>query len=158
MKHTFILMCCLLGATLLYAQSVFTGRVYDAKTNTGLVGANVYIEDLKLTATTDSMGYFEFLELPAGSYTVSAKMVGYAMKQGIYSLKGTVNQDIKMEAYDYEIDEVVVTGQMRATAITQTPQAITEVSSDYLAHNASTNIVDAIAKVPGLSAITNGKV
>ena len=50
----------------------------------------------------------------------------------------------------------MVTGLSKATQIKRSPVPIVAVSHDYIATNLSTNIIDAIAKVPGVSALTTG--
>ena len=61
-----------------------------------------------------------------------------------------------MEQAITEMNEVVVTGSSRATEITKTPVPMITVSSRELQQNLNTNIIDAIAKLPGVSAVTTG--
>jgi iron complex outermembrane receptor protein len=61
-----------------------------------------------------------------------------------------------MEQAITEMNEVVVTGSSRATEITRTPVPMITVNSRELQQNLNTNIIDAIAKLPGVSAVTTG--
>ena len=53
------------------------GRVYDASTKQGLPGVNVIIEGTTMGAATDLDGYFVILNVPPGTYDVTAQMIGY---------------------------------------------------------------------------------
>lgn len=59
--------------------------------------------------------------------------------------------------YQYlKLDEVTVTGLTGASKLSQTPSAISVADANTLHQNASTNIIDAIATLPGVSQITTG--
>ncbi len=55
-----------------------------------------------------------------------------------------------------EESPVVVTGLSKATQIKRSPVPIVAVTHEYLATNMSTNAIDAIAKIPGIRAVTTG--
>jgi iron complex outermembrane receptor protein len=54
------------------------------------------------------------------------------------------------------LDEVTVTGLTGVSKLSQTPSAISVADARSLRQNASTNIIDAIATLPGVSQITTG--
>ena len=54
-----------------------TGRVYDSKTGEGLPGVNVIIKGTEMGAATDPDGYFVILDVPPGTYELTASMIGY---------------------------------------------------------------------------------
>ena len=54
------------------------------------------------------------------------------------------------------LDEVTVTGLTGASKLSQTPSAISVADSRTLRQSSSTNIIDAIAALPGVSQITTG--
>ncbi len=53
------------------------GRVVDADTKEGLPGANVVIEGTHMGTATDMDGYYVILNVPPGTYTIKASMLGY---------------------------------------------------------------------------------
>lgn len=55
-----------------------SGIVKDATTGEPLPGVNVLVEDTFLGGASDLEGYFVILNVPPGTYTVKAMMVGYA--------------------------------------------------------------------------------
>ncbi len=56
------------------------GKVTDAKTGDPLPGVNVLIEGTTMGAATDLTGRYLILNVPPGTYTLTASMIGYAKK------------------------------------------------------------------------------
>ncbi len=54
------------------------GMIIDARSHAPLVGANIYLENQMLGASSDVNGYYAIINIPPGSYTVIAQMVGYS--------------------------------------------------------------------------------
>jgi len=140
-----------------FAQNSLSGKIVDSATHQSLKGAVIYIPDLKIAAEAGPEGNFSFGNIPHGHYLAEVHLLGYATKTLPVTIKGAVNLDISMQASSLEEDEVVITGNSLATSLMRTPQPITDVSTEYLNENSSTNVIDAIAKVPGVSAMTDGQ-
>ncbi len=70
----------LLTAHYTQAQNKFTinGVVKDASNGETLIGATVYIKELKNGATTNEYGFYS-LTLPVGSYTIDFSYVGFEL-------------------------------------------------------------------------------
>ncbi|MEE4255646.1 MAG: TonB-dependent receptor [Bacteroidales bacterium] len=68
-----------LSSGMLYAQGTVKGRVLDAETNDGLIGATVVVEGTTIGGPTDMKGFFEF-EAPAGTHSVKISYVGFYSK------------------------------------------------------------------------------
>ncbi|MFI5196477.1 MAG: TonB-dependent receptor [Chitinophagales bacterium] len=140
-----------------FAQNELTGHVYDNIHNTSVPYANIYIEDLRIGTVCDSDGIFSLKSLPQGTYVVSVYALGYQAKAQTVRIAGTTLHDFRMAVSFVEEQEVVVTGTASAAKSQNTSQPVTEVPNSYLKQNASTNIIDAISKVPGVSGITDGQ-
>lgn len=138
------------------AKSSFTGIVADAKTGKPLAGASVQIVDLKLGLVTDTKGSFSFQNLPTGNFLVTVGYVGFNTISQTILFNQTTMQAFKLEESYAEANDVVVTGQSKATQIKRSPVPIVSVSHDYLVQNLSTNAIDALAKVPGVRTVTTG--
>ncbi len=151
-----ILFLCLFGIKS-FAQNELTGKVYNKENNTPVPYATVYIEDIRVGVVSDSEGAYSMKRLPEGTYLVSVRSLGYALMTQTITIKGTIMHDFPLSSSNTEIHGVVVTGNSRATDIRNSPQPITEVSNDYLNQNSATNVIDAIANVPGVSAMTDGQ-
>jgi len=138
------------------AGGTLSGRIIEKDKGAGVAGVTVYIPDLKLGVVTDSAGYYKFNNLPSGSYLVEVHSVGYKAINRTLLISGPVSQDFMLTDQFVEESPVVVTGQSKATQIKRSPIPIIAIDHAYIATNLSTNIIDAIAKVPGVSALTTG--
>ena len=106
---------------------------------------------------SDSNGNYSIKNLPEGTYAVDVHYLGYQAKALPVKIKGTTTTDFSLNVAEYEENEVVVTGSSMAIDMDNLPQSITSVPNSYLLQNASTNIIDAISKIPGVSGITDGQ-
>lgn len=123
---------------------------------TPLVGATVYIPDLKLGVVTDTGGYYKFNTLPSGRYLIEVHSIGFKTLTRTVTISGPVTQDFALTDEYVEESPVVVTGLSKATQIKRSPVPIVSISHSYLETNLSTNAIDAIAKIPGIRAVTTG--
>ena len=102
------------------------------------------------------MAIIEQDSVPSGNYLVEVSFVGYkSVSENIY-INGETKHDFKLEQNYTEASEVVVTGVSKATQIKRNPVPVVSVTHDYLIRNLSTNVIDAIAKIPGISGVTTG--
>jgi len=138
------------------AGGSLSGRITEKDKGAGVPGASVYIPDLKLGVVTDNAGYYKFNNLPSGSYLVEVRSVGYKAIAMTLSISGPVNHDFILTDQYVEESPVVVTGLSKATQIKRSPVPIVAIDHEYIVTNISTNIIDAIAKIPGVSALTTG--
>jgi len=65
------------SGTLAGTTGKIVGKVTDAKTSKGLNGANVTLVGTKMGAATDLDGSFVIINIPVGTYTVKATLIGY---------------------------------------------------------------------------------
>jgi len=133
-----------------------SGEVTAANTGLPLQGATIYIPDLKAGTTSDANGNYTLHNIPAGTYLVQAGFVGYKNNIKTISLNGNTAANFVMEISIVEENEIVVTGSSKATTIKRNPIPIVSINKEYLQQNLSTNIIDAIARVPGVNAVTTG--
>ena len=140
--------------------SVVTGRVTDARTGANLKGAKVTIEETGQWTSTGDLGRFRFASVPQGEFTLIVSFLGYAGQSIVIGVRGdSVSQDFALRGGD-EIEEIVVFGTRSARAIALNQQWTaqnnsTVISSDHLGQFSSTNLPDALRRVPGVSFIQN---
>jgi iron complex outermembrane receptor protein len=146
----------LLSGFFSFAAGSLSGKVTAQDGGAGIVGASIYIPDLKLGVVTDAEGHYEFRSLPTGSFLIEVHSIGYKTVTREVRIGGAVSVDFSLADRYVEESAVVVTGLSKATQIKRSPVPIVAVSHEYITENISTNIIDAIAKVPGVSALTTG--
>ncbi|MDE3213969.1 MAG: TonB-dependent receptor, partial [Bacteroidota bacterium] len=133
-----------------------SGKVIAAASGAPLAGASIFIPDLGLGTTSDTSGHFRLKDIPVGTYLVQVGYVGYKDFSQKMQLTRNAVLNVSMEISITEENEIVVTGTSKATTIRRSPIPIVAIDKQYLQQNLSTNIIDAIAKVPGISAVTTG--
>ncbi|HMH34883.1 MAG TPA: TonB-dependent receptor [Puia sp.] len=133
-----------------------SGKITEKGKDNGIPGATVYISDLKLGVIADSTGHYAFRSLPSGTYLIEVHSVGFKILTKNISINGPSVVNFELSDEFVEESPVVVTGLSKATQIKRSPVPIVAVNHDYINTNLSTNIIDAIAKVPGVNALTTG--
>lgn len=90
------------------AQFTITGIIRDTKDNQVLAGATVQLSESKGSAVTDELGWFHLDNLPAGSYKLLVKFLGYKDKTETVNLQSNNSIEVAMEEASTMTDEVVV--------------------------------------------------
>ena len=72
-----LIFCLFLFSNLLFAQNNLSVLVKDAKSNSPLVGANVYFTSLHIGGATDVKGFTEIKNIPNGKFTLTVSYIGY---------------------------------------------------------------------------------
>ncbi|WP_131538420.1 TonB-dependent receptor [Pedobacter nototheniae] len=132
------------------------GKVTDASNQQTLPGATIFIPDLRVTAVTDNNGEFTLNNLPAkGTYLVEVHYVGYKTATKTVNLASTANLDFSLQPTAIETKEVVITGSLISSTSRRNSASSAVVGKDQLLAP-STNLIDALTKIPGVSQITTG--
>ena len=90
------------------------GKVVDQKTQEGLVGANVLVVGTSMGAATDVNGEFIVLNVPAGTYDITARYVGYetVTLRGIRVIGGlTAEANFQLPAAGVELPTVQIVAE-----------------------------------------------
>ena len=147
------------GFALPYPNSTnahLSGKVTDKTTGESLPGVSIYFPDLKNgTATKDDGSYF-IDKLPATKLLIQVSYLGYKIQSRQLDLAKIQTADFELELSATEIGEVVVTGQSSGIENNRTPSPIAVVPRTQMLQNSSSNIIDALSKVPGVSQVTTG--
>ncbi|SHK92191.1 iron complex outermembrane recepter protein [Chitinophaga jiangningensis] len=133
-----------------------SGKITDKNNHTALPGATIYLPDLKVGASADANGNYRIKNLPKGKFLVELHYIGYAAYTEVINIEGATNHDFELSETLIEKNEVVVTGVNMATSAKSNPVPISIIRKDDLDQHISTNIIDAISKVPGVSQLSTG--
>lgn len=137
-------------------NNTLQGTVYDSASHQPLTGTTIYIPELKTGAATDAQGHFSIGYLPKGSVLVEVRYLGYKTITMNVKVQGNTTVNFAMVPSAVEQHEVVVTGLSNATTANRNPVPIIAIPKQYIQQTLHTNIIDAIADVPGVSAVTTG--
>ena len=133
-----------------------TGQVADAITRSPIRGASVYFLDLKVGSSTDASGHFSIKNLPEGKQLVEISHVGYTSILEYVDINAETRRDFAIAAAIVENNAVIVTGVGTSTQSKKTPFQVSVMHKDELVQSASSNIIEALAKKPGVSTLSTG--
>jgi iron complex outermembrane recepter protein len=139
-----------------YSQATLTGRITDLHTKESLFGVDIFVPELLIGATTDTGGKYKLTGLPKRKILVRISSVGYKTVVETVDLASTSVKDFVLEESPEQMNEVVVTGTSRATELRRSPTPMVILESKSLNMHVNTNIIDALAKLPGISEVTTG--
>lgn len=138
------------------SKAVLKGRVTDGVDNSALRGVSVYFPDLKNGTETDKNGEYVMENLPACKVLVQITYVGHQTIVQTVDLGNVGSLNFVMKESNALLNEVVVTGLAGTELRRNSPSPVSVVTERELKAGASTNIIDAIAKQPGVAQITTG--
>lgn len=137
-------------------QVSLSGHITDDGTGGSLPGATIYLPDLKVGTSSDAEGYYKFRDLPITSIVVQVSYIGYKAVVVTIDLKKTSVYDFRMAGSAVEAQEVVVTGSALSSDNSRSSMSVTPISKDQLLNLPSTNLINSIARIPGISEISTG--
>ncbi len=134
----------------------FIGTITDAATGTPLEGASVSLPDLRRGTASKQDGSFVINDLNAGKYLVEISYAGYASRVETIQVGGVADVVFALKPSFLETEAVTVTGVSSATSVKRTPVPVNIVKKEELLRSASTNLVDALSRTPGVAQIATG--
>lgn len=158
-ERTFILALLTLVCQCLWAageKTTLTGTVTDSHDGAPLIGVAIYLPELKIGTTTKEDGTYIIKNLPKMRTVIQVSYVGHQTIIQTVDLTQTTKLNFQMKEDNAMLSEVVVTGLTGNALIRQTPSPVTVVTNERLRQTVSSNIIDALAKEPGVSQITTG--
>lgn len=152
-----ITILCLLICSRVFSQNELRGKIINNKTKMPLQNVSVYIADLKAGAVSNAEGIFSIKNIPVSNYLVEASLAGFTSKVQKLSISGISTIDFYLDPYVLELPTIIQTGISVATQPQKSPLQVGILSKTALLQNSYTNIIDALASVPGVSQITVGQ-
>jgi outer membrane receptor protein involved in Fe transport len=153
----FIFLLC--SASVVLAQTgKIDGTVVDSRTNQPLIGVNVIIEGTFLGAATNLEGHFSILNVPPGSHTVRASMIGYNPVTVVdvrVSINQTTNLDIELRETAFEMEEVVIVAQ-RPIVQRDVSASITSIDAQTIENIPVQNITQVLTLQAGIERGSEG--
>jgi len=132
------------------------GKIINKETGETIPGAAIYIPDLKKVTVSDINGNYSFENLPKARLLVKVSYLGFKTILENIDFATVSNYDFLLEPSITEINEVVITGSSRSAEITRSPIPVFVMERKNIDQILTTNIIDAIAKQPGINAVTTG--
>jgi len=138
------------------AQTRLTGKITENLKGEAIPGATIYFPELKRGAASDKTGSYRVENLPKLKVTVQIGFLGYKTIVARVDLAMQTTMNFVLEQSIAEMSEVIITGSSRASEIKRSPLPMATLDRRELEENLSTNIIEAITNLPGISAVTTG--
>lgn len=154
---TFLLL--LLTTSFLWAQNTaeLSGKITDKATQKPLIGADIYLKELKKGANADAQGNYHLKGIPEGNYTIIGSYLGYQTFSKKIYLKGQERLDISLKEQAEEISGVTVSGKSIAHQKKEESMPVTVIDMSNMRGTVS-NVQDILAKTVGVTLRTSGGV
>ena len=154
---TFLLL--LLTTSSLWAQNIaeLSGKITDKATQKPLIGADIYLKELKKGANADAQGNYYLKGIPEGNYTIIGSYLGYQTFSRKIYLKGQERLDISLKEQAEEISGVTVSGKSIAHQKKEESMPVTVIDMSNMRGTVS-NVQDILAKTVGVTLRTSGGV
>ncbi len=114
----------------LFAQNTITGTVTDADNGNGLSGANVVVGGTTMGAAADADGYFVIEDVPNGTYTLTASVIGYDEQTFTLEVAGNTELHFDLDIQAIQVAALEVIAQR--AKYRETPVAFTNVNEEDL--------------------------
>ncbi|MEP6684012.1 MAG: TonB-dependent receptor [Parafilimonas sp.] len=157
MRKAILIIALVIFSFITHAQNELSGVIRDSHTHAVLSNVLIHIPDIKMSRLSDAEGNYSFKNIAEGTYLIEIDFTGYTTKLETVVVKGLKKQDFSIDFSFKELQQVNVTGVISATDKQKNPYSVESFNYTDILQNSSTNVIDAIAKVPGVSAITSGQ-
>jgi len=152
----------ILFSLFLFPIAIFaqTGNIKGKVTDNGgelLTGANVIVVGTVLGASVDANGEYLIKNVPAGSVTITASMIGYKKASATINVVDgrTTEIDFRLNSIDVKLSEVVVAGNIAKER--ETPVAFSNVGEDEISKKFNVQDVPHLfANTPGVYITSDG--
>jgi hypothetical protein len=150
------------GATAVLASGKkhsISGKVSDRKDGESLVGATVYILELKTGTTTDAYGRFS-LTLNEGKYTLSFTYIGYSPVKKEVELDKDLTLKIELDPEQKELQEVEVKSERGDQNVVKPEMSVFKLDMKTIqkipALMGEVDVIKAIQLLPGVQSVSEG--
>lgn len=159
---------CLFVADISFAQSSgsISGKVIDANSGEGIIGANILVEGTTIGAASDLDGNYSIKNLKPGKYNLAVSCISYT-KSTITEIEIsadkniTVNVSLKPETIELK-EEVIVLGevsnQYEAALLNQRKKSIQisdGISAEQIKRSTDNTTAETLRRIPGLTLLDN---
>lgn len=150
-----------LAATPLLAQNgTIAGRVTDAGTGQPVAAVQVQVSGINLGGVTNEDGTYRIVNVPAGSYTVIMRRIGYKERRTpdvVVNANGTATVNAAMEEATNTLGAVAVTGtRNQPEKVLDAPAQISVISSERIAERPAVTVSENLKAVAGVDVQQGG--
>ncbi|MBT9186767.1 TonB-dependent receptor [Zobellia russellii] len=142
---------CFLITGLAYAQNnTIAGTISDNSETVPF--ANIYLKGTKIGTSTLEDGSYVLKNIPAGTYKLQVSVLGYQDFSTKVTFKNNEDKtlDITINPASEQLEEMVVTGTLKAVSRSESPVPVEVYSPTFLKKNPTASIFEALQNVNGV--------
>ncbi|MBK9358543.1 MAG: TonB-dependent receptor [Bacteroidales bacterium] len=136
-----------------------SGNIKDKKTGEELIGATIYIKEIKTGTTTNVYGFYS-VSLNPGKYSITYTYIGYAAVERNIELKENLVIDIELQTREQQLKEVIITGERPDENIRKSEMSVVRMDIKTInripALMGEVDIIKAIQMLPGVQSTAEG--
>jgi len=140
-------------------KPIVSGTIKDSKTGEQLIGATVYIKELKTGTVTNVYGFYS-LSIAPGSYTLIYSYVGYESIEKQILLKNNITINLELTPKQQLLKEVEITEKRSNENVTKNEMSVVRMSSKTIkqipAFMGEVDIIKAMLLLPGVQTTSEG--
>jgi|TARA_R110001592_G_scaffold307299_3_gene581003 hypothetical protein len=143
----------------LCAQVALSGNIKDAETGEDLIGATIYIKELKGGTATNVYGFYS-ISLPEGDYQLVISYIGYKDLEQNISLKADSRQNFSLAPNSQQLEAVEISAVKRDANVKDVQMSTVNLGIEKIknipAVFGEVDIIKAIQLLPGVSTAGEG--
>ncbi|WP_289063659.1 TonB-dependent receptor [uncultured Zobellia sp.] len=142
---------CFLITGVVYAQNnTIAGTISDNRETVPF--ANIYLKGTKIGTSTLEDGSYILKNIPAGTYKLQVSVLGYQDFSTKVTFKNNEHKtlDITINPASEQLEEMVVTGTLKAVSRSESPVPVEVYSPTFLKKNPTASIFEALQNVNGV--------
>jgi len=140
-------------------RHTISGHIRDNSTGEDLIGATVYVKELKIGTTSNVYGFYS-ISLNSGSYTLAVSYVGYQTIEKTIELNDDITYNVELLLANQEIEGIIVTGEALNVNVTKAEMSTIKMDAKTIkeipALMGEVDIIKAIQLLPGVQTIAEG--
>ena len=111
-QFSLIMLLCIFTLPGFAAMVTLSGYLRDKASGEALIGANIYIPQLKTGVVTNPYGFYS-ITVPQGSYSINFSYMGYQSHTPVIDLQESKRMDVHLEEDTKVMEEVVITSERK---------------------------------------------
>lgn len=136
-----------------------SGYIKDAASGEALIGATIYVQEIRGGSITNPYGYYS-ISLQPGSYNIEFRYVGYESIIKQIDLQENKEVNIELEEVNKELEEVVIVAEKENTNVESVEMSVNKLDIKTIeripALLGEVDIIKSIQLLPGVSTVGEG--
>lgn len=140
-------------------KKTISGHIKDGETGEDLLGATIYIDELRSGTVTNSYGYYS-LKLSPGNYTLNISFIGYEKLVQKVDLTEDITLNIELQPRNQQLQEVEIKAEAPDENVKDAEMSVVRLSAKTIdripALFGEVDIIKALLLLPGVQTVAEG--